>query len=90
MSFSFGIPKNARNKDGAYQYLNQVLTQEAQKAAAEGIYYAPVTSDAKIPEALDRTIGFTPAEVKQFIDVDFEYVAKSSPAWRQRWEEQVK
>ena len=44
----------------------------------------------KIPEALDRTIGFTAAEVKKFVDVDFEYVAKNSPAWRQRWEEQVK
>lgn len=90
VSFSFGIPKNAKNKDGAYAYLNQVLTPEAQKAAAEGIYYAPVTSDAKIPEQLDRTIGFTAAEVKKFVDVDFEYLAKNSPAWRQRWEEQVK
>lgn len=90
VSFSFGIPKNARNKDGAYAYLNQILTPEAQKAAAEGIYYAPVTSDAKLPDALDRAIGFSADEVKRFVDVDFEYVAKNSPAWRQRWEEQVK
>lgn len=90
VSFSFGIPKNAQNKDGAYAYLNQILTPEAQKAAAEGIYYAPVVADTKIPEQLERMIGFTPAEVQRFVDVDFEYLAKNSPAWRQRWEEQVK
>jgi putative spermidine/putrescine transport system substrate-binding protein len=90
VSFSFGIPKNAQNKEGAYAYLNQVLAPAAQKAAAEGIYYAPVVSDARVSEQLERTIGFTPEEVKRFIDVDFEYVAKSSPGWRQRWEEQVK
>ena len=90
VSFSFGIPKNAQNKEGAYAYLNQVLAPPAQKAAAEGIYYAPVVADARISDQLERTIGFTPEEVKRFIDVDFEYVAKSSPGWRQRWEEQVK
>lgn len=90
VSFSFGIPKNAQNKEGAYAYLNQVLAPAAQKAAAEGIYYAPVVSDARISDQLERTIGFTPKEVERFIDVDFEYVAKNSPAWRQRWEEQVK
>lgn len=90
VSFSFAIPKNAQNKEGAYAYLNQVLTPQAQAAAAERIYYAPVVSNAKIPDALERTIGFTSDEVKRFIDVDFEYVAKASPGWRQRWEEQVK
>ena len=58
MSFSFGIPKNAQNKEGAYAYLNQVLAPPAQKAAAEGIYYAPVVADAKISDQLERTIGF--------------------------------
>ena len=90
VSFSFAIPKNAQNKEGAYAYLNQVLTAQAQAAAAAGIYYAPVISDAKLPDQLKRTIGFTPNEVKRFVDVDFEYVAKASPGWRQRWEEQVK
>ena len=28
--------------------------------------------------------------VKRFINVDFAYVAKNSPAWQQRWEEQIK
>ena len=90
VSFSFGIPKNAQNKEGAYAYLNQILAAPAQKAAAEKIYYAPVVSGADLPDALERTIGFTPQEVERFVDVDFEYVAKNSPAWRQRGEEQVK
>lgn len=90
VSFSFAIPKNAQNKEGAYAYLNQVLSSQAQKAASEKIYYAPVVSGANLAEQLERTIGFTPKEVERFVDVDFEYLAKNSPAWRQRWEEQVK
>lgn len=90
VSFSFAIPKNAQNKDAAYLYLNQVLSAQAQRAAAEKLYYAPVVTNTPLPGDLERTIGFTPAEVKRFINVDFEYVAKNSPNWQQRWEEQVK
>jgi len=90
VSFSFGIPKNAQHKDAAYTFLNAVLTPKAQLAAAEKIYYAPVVKGTKLPQDLESRVGFTPDEVKRFINVDFAYVAKNSPAWQQRWEEQIK
>jgi len=90
VSFSFAIPMNAQHKDAAYTFLNAVLAPQAQLAAAEKIYYAPVVAGTKLPPELESLVDFTPDEVKRFVNVDFAYVAKNTPAWQQRWEEQIK
>ena len=55
----FVMPKNAPNKAGAYAYLDAMLAPSAQEGFAVDMGYNPTVTNAKVPDDLQKRIGFT-------------------------------
>jgi putative spermidine/putrescine transport system substrate-binding protein len=86
----FVIPKNAPNKDGAYAWLNETLVPSAQEAFAEDMGYNASVSNAKIPPATEKRIGFSDDEKKRLVDLDYGYLAKNDAALKEWWDKSFK
>ena len=52
--FEASVPRNARNKDGGFAYLDAMLDPKAQAAFADKMGYVPTVSDAVLPEDIAK------------------------------------
>jgi putative spermidine/putrescine transport system substrate-binding protein len=86
----FVIPKNAPDKPGAYAYLDAMLAPSAQEAFAVDMGYNPTVTNAEIPADLQKRIGFTAAEKKLLVDLDYGYMAKNDTAFQDWWNKSFK
>jgi putative spermidine/putrescine transport system substrate-binding protein len=86
----FVMPKNAPNKDGAYAWLDAMLAASAQEGFAVDMGYNPTVTDAKVPDDVQKRIGFTPEEQKRLLDLDYGYVAKNDSAFQDWWNKSFK
>jgi putative spermidine/putrescine transport system substrate-binding protein len=86
----FVMPKNAPNKDGAYAWLDAMLAASAQEGFAVDMGYNPTVTDAKVPDDVQKRIGFTPEEQKRLLDLDYGYVAKNDAAFQDWWNKSFK
>jgi putative spermidine/putrescine transport system substrate-binding protein len=86
----FVIPKNAPNKDGAHVWLNEMLQPSAQEAFAEDMGYNPTVTNAKIPPATEKRVGFNAEERKRLVDLDYSYLAKNDAALKEWWDKTFK
>ncbi len=86
----FSMPKNAPNKEGAYAWLDAMLAASAQENFAKDMGYNPTVTDAKVPEDLQKRIGFTTDEQKRLVDLDYAYMAKNDSAFQDWWNKVLK
>ncbi len=86
----FMIPKNAPNKDGAYAYLDAMLEKSAQEAFAIDMGYNPTVTGATVAPDLNKRIGFTEAEQKALVDLDYDYLNKNDVALKEWWDKELK
>ena len=86
----FAMPKNAPNKAGAYAWLDAMLAASAQEGFAVDMGYNPTVTDAKVPEDVQKRIGFTDEEKKRLIDLDYGYMAKNDSAFQDWWNKSFK
>ncbi|MDN3713607.1 extracellular solute-binding protein [Paracoccus cavernae] len=84
------IPKNAPNKEAAYQYLNAMLEEMPQTAFAEQMGYAPSNSEVKLSPELAAQVDYTPEQREQFLLPDLEYLAKQDAALQDWWNKEFK
>ncbi len=86
--WGFGIPKNARNKDAAYEFINASLTVQAQTGWAAAMWSPPATStglDALDPQL--RSLMELPEAFRgKLLDVDPAYIAKTDGANKEWWD----
>ena len=73
----FVMPKNAPNKDGAYAWLDAMMAPSAQEGFAVDMGYNPTVTNAKVPDDVQKRIGFTAEEQKRLVDLDYAYMAKN-------------
>ena len=86
----FAIPKNSPNKDGAYAYMNAMLEKAAQENFAIDMAYNPTVNTAVVAADLKKRIGFSDAEVKRLIDLDYAFLAKNYAAMKEWWDKVFK
>lgn len=86
--FAAGVPRNAPNPDGAYAYLDAMLSPEAQQGFAENMGYSPVVENAELPGDLADKIGFSGQEEALIRPLDLAYAAENDPRWRQQFVEE--
>lgn len=79
------VPKNAKNKDAAYAYINAMLDPRPQAAFAETMGYAPTIQNATLPEALSTKVLLPPEVQKSFMTQDQAYLAKNDPQLQEWW-----
>jgi putative spermidine/putrescine transport system substrate-binding protein len=80
----FAMPKNARNKGGAYAYLNALLAPQAQAAFAHDLGYNPTVTNADLPPELERRIGFAPDD--RLLPLDHTYIVRADAQLRDWWD----
>jgi putative spermidine/putrescine transport system substrate-binding protein len=86
----FVMPKNSPNKAGAYAYLDAMMAASAQEGFAVDMGYNPTVTNAKVPDDLQKRIGFTDEEKKRLVDLDYAYMAKNDAAFQDWWNKSFK
>ncbi|NHM31296.1 ABC transporter substrate-binding protein [Neobacillus terrae] len=87
--FGAAIPKNAKNVNGAYNYLNAMLDPKGQVGFSQKMGYAPTVDNAPLPKDLQSSIGFTKEEMDLIKPLDLKYVAKNNPRWKEQFEKDI-
>lgn len=88
--YGIGVPKNSRNKDNAFKYLNATLDPRAQLAFAERMGYVPAVGNVQLPEELNRQINFTEAERDRMIKPDYAYIIENQSSMLEVWNKTFK
>src|SRR5215510_3128058 len=86
----FVMPKNAPNKEGAYAWLDAMMAPSAQELFAVDMGYNPTVTDAKVPDDVQKRIGFTADEQKRLVDLDYAYMSKNDVAFQDWWNKSFK
>jgi putative spermidine/putrescine transport system substrate-binding protein len=86
----FVMPKNAPNKEGAYAWLDAMMAPSAQEGFAVDMGYNPTVTNAKVPDDVQKRIGFTAEEQKRLVDLDYGYMSKNDSAFQDWWNKSFK
>ncbi|KAF1023898.1 MAG: Spermidine/putrescine-binding periplasmic protein [Paracidovorax wautersii] len=84
------IPKRARNKDNAYQYLNAMLQPQVAQRLVETTYYAVPIDNAGFAPDVASAVSFTPEQRARLNRPDLAYAAKNQAAWLDWWNKEIK
>ncbi|PLZ02377.1 ABC transporter substrate-binding protein [Burkholderia sp. WAC0059] len=82
--------KNARSPAFAAAYMNALLAPSAQVAFAKTMGYAPTVTNAGLPPDLQQQVGFTDAEMKLLVKLDYAALSKQQAAADAFWNEDFK
>ncbi len=88
--FEAGVPRNSRNKDAAYAYLDAMLRPEAQTAFADRMGYLPTVTDARLPSEIAGQISLTEAEQARLRAPDYDYLLRAHGDVLDFWNKQFK
>src|ERR1700748_3504200 len=72
--FEASVPRNAKNKEGAYTYLDAMLDPKAQVAFADKMGYVPTVSDAVLPEDLAKQVSLIEEDRAKLLKPDYKYL----------------
>lgn len=86
---TISLTAGAKNRAAALAFVNHALSQEAQKAFTERMFYAPTNSKAAIdPKAIARTAA-APESRSRMIPLDWNEIVKVRDQWNNRWRREV-
>ena len=88
--FEASVPRNARNKDGGFEYLEAMLDAKAQIAFADKMGYVPTVSDAVLPEDLARQVSLTEADRARLLKPDYKDLTERSQRTLDFWNKDFK
>ncbi|WP_426435739.1 extracellular solute-binding protein [Bradyrhizobium genosp. P] len=88
--FEASVPRNARNKDGGFAYLDAMLDPKAQIAFADKMGYVPTVSDAVLPEDLAKQVSLSEADRARLLKPDYKYQSERSQRTLDFWNKQFK
>lgn len=86
---TINVVRGGPNREAALAFVNHALSQPAQKAFTERMFYGPTNRVAQIaPEALARTAA-APEYRDRVIDLDWADIVKVRDTWNNRWRREV-
>ncbi len=88
--FEMAVPKNSRNKDNAYAYLDAALQPAAQTAFADRMGYLPTVRDAQLPAEIASQISLSEAEQARLRAPDYDYLLRQHGEILDFWNKQFK
>ncbi|HEY8613549.1 MAG TPA: extracellular solute-binding protein [Roseomonas sp.] len=88
--FEAAVPRNSRNKDNAYTYLDAMLQPQAQTAFADRMGYLPTVTDASLPPDIAKQISLSEAEQARLRAPDYDYLLRSHAEILDFWNKQFK
>ncbi len=87
--FGAGMPKNAKNQDAAYAYMNAMLDPKGQAGFAESMGYSPTVDNADLSRELKETIDFTVEEAARINAPELKYIAENNSKWKEKFEKEI-
>ena len=90
IAFEFGVPRNARNKESAWRWIDLSLDPRAQAGFARTMGYLPTVTDAPLPADLAEAISLTPAQQAALLTPDYAYLAANSQRILDFWNRDFK
>jgi putative spermidine/putrescine transport system substrate-binding protein len=88
--FEAAVPRNAKNKEGAFAYLNAMLDPAAQIAFADKMGYVPTVKDAVLPDDLAKQVSLAEAERARLLKTDYAYTMARTNQTLDFWNKQFK
>lgn len=88
--FEAALPRNSRNKDNAYTYLDAMLKPEAQTAFADRMGYLPTVTDARLPAEIASRISLSEADQARLRAPDYDYLTRAHSEVLDFWNKQFK
>jgi putative spermidine/putrescine transport system substrate-binding protein len=88
--FEASVPRNARNKQGGFAYLDAMLDPRAQTAFADKMGYVPTVSDAVLPDDLARQVSLSEADRAKLLKPDHKYQMDRSQRTLDFWNKEFK
>jgi putative spermidine/putrescine transport system substrate-binding protein len=86
---TINLTAGSKNRAAAAAFVNYALSQAAQKAFTERMFYAPTNGQAVIdPKAIARTAA-APESRARMIGLDWNDVLKVRDQWNNRWRREV-
>jgi len=90
VTFEAAVPKNSRNKDAAWAYMNALLEPQGQVHFAKTMGYAPTVRNATLPTDLQATVGFSEAELSRIYPINREALVTYRASNLDFWNKQFK
>jgi len=84
------VPKNARNKDEAWTYLDAMLQPEAQAGLSRTMCCLPVVSDVPLPAELVESLTISEQDRSRLVSSDFAYMLKAKAEYLEFWQKQFR
>ncbi|WP_158902255.1 extracellular solute-binding protein [Burkholderia sp. L27(2015)] len=88
--FEAAVMKNSQNKPCGFNYLNAMLDPRAQAGFAATMGYAPTVRNVQLPPDLQSSVGFTDAQLKKFVQADYQTFVEQRPAFLDYWTKDFK
>lgn len=86
---TINLTTGSKNRAAAAAFVSYALSQPAQKAFTERMFYAPTNGKAQIdPKAIARTAA-APESRARMIDLDWNEMIKARDQWNNRWRREV-
>jgi putative spermidine/putrescine transport system substrate-binding protein len=86
---AFAVPKSAKNKTAAFQFVNFYLDAAQQDAWARKIYYGPTNREVSLPAEYASRVPVGAEALARLRFPDEDYLAKQRGAWVERWNKEV-
>jgi len=86
---TFAVPKTAKNKALAYEFINFYLEAAQQEAWARIIYYGPTNREVTLPAEYKGRVPVGLEDFGKFKFPDEEYLAKARGSWVERWNKEI-
>jgi putative spermidine/putrescine transport system substrate-binding protein len=86
---TINLTAGSKNRAAAVAFINYALSQGAQKAFTERMFYAPANAKAAIDAAALARTAAAPASRSRMVDVDWNEILKLRDQWNNRWRREV-
>lgn len=84
---TINLVEGTEKANAANEFIDYALSKEAQESFAEALFYAPVVSNAEVPESLEGRVA--DSEDPNIVDIDWIGLADVRDSWTEQWRRSV-
>ncbi|MEN3009253.1 ABC transporter substrate-binding protein [Pseudothermotoga sp.] len=83
------IVKGAKNLDGAYKYIDFLISYEVQLAEAMDLVDSPVNVKVKVPPEIAEKLTYGEEHIKSLVFYDIKFIVENYDKWISKWNELI-
>jgi len=90
IAFEMAVPKNARNPEAGFAYLDAALSPAAQSAFTTKMGYLPTVTDAELDPAIAAQLTLSEEDQSRLLQLDYTYLMENNTAILDFWTREFK